>query len=241
MQTVTMPNLSTVPNVQAGRSTSPGRFGIGSLLQSQTQRGRQPHGEVHIAMCEDFSGSMTPSKRAAADAAVRACLRELAPMPSASVARVAFAGSAELLHGMVPASQALVAIQDGSPPTVANVGGTNLAAAVRLADSLLHGQTEMRTHGVRACLLFTDGMHNEAGQDPVAEAEQLKRRGAVVVCAGFGDDADEALLRRLATTPTHYYPAANGMELARLFARFGQTIRYSIVQGTDPTALLGQL
>ena len=89
-------------------------------------------------------------------------------------------------------------------------------------------------------LIFTDGCHNTSGMSPVEMAVRFKEMADLVTVA-FGDDADEELLRRIATSPQHFYRVNNGAELRNFMARVGATLSIGMAQKRDSTRPLAML
>ncbi len=116
---------------------------------------------------------------------------------------------------------------DGHPRLVNAVksmhadGGTDIAKALKLAgDSFDPDQ-----FGAKQLTLLTDGGHNGSG-DPRKIADDQRLRGISIATIGFGDDADEALLKDIATkqrgVPAYWH------------ARDQQTLSKSLTDATRP-------
>jgi uncharacterized protein YegL len=86
-------------------------------------------------------------------------------------------------------------------------------------------------------LLFSDGCHN-TGPSPEPAAARLRAAGATVVSVAYGTDADEDLLRRLATSPQHFFRCKDGKELRAFFAAVGATLSASVPRGVNPKQAL---
>lgn len=118
---------------------------------------------------------------------------------------------------------------------------TNMTAALEMALNEL--DTHKREAGKQylrpVVLFFTDGCFNEGGS-PVVVAAELKAKADLVTVA-FGDDADEDLLRELASSPQHFYRVNNGAELRNFMARAGVTMTISMAQKRDATRSLAML
>lgn len=99
-------------------------------------------------------------------------------------------------------------------------GATNITAGLEKGLKLLESTQESSLRPI--ILLFTDGEHN-TGKAPHKIAEKLKQVADVVTVA-FGDDADEKLLKELASTEQHFYKCSNGNELRQFMASVGQTM-----------------
>lgn len=196
-----------------------------------------------VVLVRDKSPSMEGAKARDATAASQDLVNELAQPANKNgfyVGIVDFSGKAKIVH---PFAQA--ATVDGKVPAIKTSlfsGGTNITAglekALQLADCP-HSNRE-QAHFLRpVTLLFSDGMHN-TGPDPDSIADLLKERSDLVTVA-FGDDADEDLLRKLATSPQHFYRCRNGRELRQFMATVGATLSQSIQSGGNATDMLSKM
>lgn len=109
---------------------------------------------------------------------------------------------------------------------MANQGGTNIAAALRLAaeqnELLLSQPLERRVRLRSVVLLLSDGEHNATeAVEPVAE--RLKKDADLVTVA-FGDSADEKLLKEIASSEQHFFRCKDGRELRMFLAQVGKTL-----------------
>lgn len=118
---------------------------------------------------------------------------------------------------------------------------TNMTEALKLAVQEL--QTHTRDAGITylkpVVLFLTDGCFNVGGH-PGAAGNELKAKADLVTVA-FGTDADEGLLRELASTPQHFYRVNNGAELRNFMAQVGDTMTISMAQKRDATRPLAML
>ncbi len=119
---------------------------------------------------------------------------------------------------------------------------TNITAALELGVRQLtaHKRDETFQWLKPVGLLFSDGCHNADGTPPEELADRFKELADLVTVA-FGDDADEDLLRRLATSPQHFYRVTNGAELRNFMAKAGETLTIGMVQKKDSTIPLAHL
>jgi len=88
-------------------------------------------------------------------------------------------------------------------------------------------------------ILFTDGQHN-TGPGPRAVAREVREKADLVTVA-FGGDADEALLKELATSPQHFYRCKNGRELRAFLAAVGATMSQTLGARQNATQALSQI
>jgi Mg-chelatase subunit ChlD len=115
------------------------------------------------------------------------------------------------------ADRIMGAYEAAGPPS----GGTDIASAIRLADSEL--ALRSRPEAVAIIVLMTDGISSE--QAMLAASSEVRQRGTVLFTIGLGGDVVEAPLRRMATTPEHYYFAPGAEDLARIYAQIASVIR----------------
>tara|TARA_B100000519_G_scaffold39092_1_gene28829 strand:+ start:1 stop:1506 length:1506 start_codon:yes stop_codon:yes gene_type:complete len=115
----------------------------------------------------------------------------------------------------------------GAAAAYAAIEGIHVGSTTNLSGGLLKGIDELNgtpsTPGAtRAILLFTDGIANGGIREPsdVAEAIAGAMRGqrSKVFTFGFGDDAEEEMLKTIAeTTEGQYYHVANEERIAHAF------------------------
>lgn len=190
-------------------------------------------------LVRDNSGSMSGCKAAEASAAseeLAAALAEPVNKDAFDVAIVDFSEDAQVAHPLMKATELSGKVR----PLCGDGGWTNITAALESALQVLCGPTA--TAGLRvkpAVILFTDGQHN-TGEDPRPVAQALRQK-ADVVAVTFGDDADEALLTELATSPQHVYRCQSGRELRAFLAAVGATLSLTLGARQDATAALAHL
>lgn len=174
---------------------------------------RRPHWicsnvKQHVFGVRDKSPSMRGQKGKDASAASLDFVHELAQPANKdgfNVAMIDFAGSVQLVHNLTKATELDGKVTPLSPGLLN--GGTNITAGLQIALDLLEAAENNQQEGVMylrpVVICFTDGCHN-TGPHPREVANQLKQKADLVTVA-FGSDADEALLRELASTPQHFY------------------------------------
>jgi uncharacterized protein YegL len=203
-------------------ATFQGQQGGGPIIAGVPDDARplKVYGDELIMFLADNSGSMSGPKAVEASQAISVCLNELADPSNKDGFRVSvltYASSSQLLHSASEPMKAITTL-DG------NGGGTSLAPAICLA------QAEVTKYSVRpnrrlqpaVAIIFSDGQLGDGPQAEI-EASRLKAMGVKVITIGFGADADEAQLRRLASAPDHY-AFANVGQLKPLFALVGKTL-----------------
>lgn len=196
----------------------------------------------HVVFVRDKSGSMSGQKAKDASAAsldLAAELAEPANKDGFYLAVVDFASGSKVTHALEKAT-----VLNGGVASLSvglfGGGSTNITAGLEDALSLLEEADRHPEEGVHhlkpVVIVFTDGCHND-GPDPHDAANRLKSRADLVTVA-FGSDADESLLRSLATSPQHFYRCSTGRELRSFLAAVGQTMTATMAAGTNATQAL---
>ncbi len=187
---------------------------------SDNDRPLKTYSDQNIIFLPDNSGSMSGPKAAEASAAIAACLAELNAEANKDGFRVSV-----ITYGSSPK----VVVSAQSPATASitldgSGGGTFLAPAFKLAQSEIDQYKGRPNRKLQdpVVIVFSDGQLGDGPQAEV-EARALKDRGATVIAIGFGSDADEKQLRRIASQPDNY-AFANVGQLKHLFALVGKTL-----------------
>lgn len=205
--------------------------------------GRRKREQAVVLAC-DNSGSMSEKKGADAAAACQELVAELAEPVNKDgfkVAVVSFADGSEIAFPLLPATTLIDKIVslslDGSG------GCTNITAGIESTlDILRNSQNEVEEGGAHlrpVAILFTDGCHN-VGPAPHGVAERLKCIADLVTVA-FGADADETLLRSLATSPQHFYRCSSGRDLRTFLGKVGEKMTETLAAGTNATQALSHI
>jgi Mg-chelatase subunit ChlD len=227
------PTASPTPVASGGLCTITGRQTVDAM---RIERGRtvgltlsiaadcpvQAQGRADIMLVVDISNSMMDyGKHEASKLAVAQFVDDV-DFARHQVGLVLFNDSAYVAQPLTDRADRVTRAFDaaGRPS-----GGTNIAAAIRTADEeiALRG----RPAAVSIIVLMTDGLSSEA---PMAEAaRESRRKGTVIFVIGLGEDAAQAVLRRLASSPEHfaYTPGPEG--LAEIYARIAAMIRAFVV------------
>ena len=192
------------------------------------------------AVVGDGSPSMEGKKAADAEQAIRAFIQELAAPSNKDAFDVAicrFDGSrADRLVPITRASEALTDTK--SLKLCSGRGGTNIACGLEEAERIVNDRRQSEIREVDPCVLvFSDGQHN-TGPRPEPVADRLKGNNVTIVTVAYGGDADEDLLRRLASSPQHSFRCKDGKELRAFLATVGATLSASIPRGIDPKQAL---
>lgn len=154
------------------------------------------------------------------------------------------------LHGVVAFNEgAWVVSNFASPTTLAALNpiqpsgyGTNIGQGLAKVRELLDGFVAPPDSELLASVLFllSDGCTEDIAQAE-REAEALKQRGCIIVTCAFGGDADDILLRRLATSHQHHGKCMTGPQLLAFLAKVGHTLRVTQRAGTNACAALASV
>ncbi len=192
----------------------------------------------------DASPSMEGQKAKEASEACSQLVCELAKPVNKegfSVSIIEFYGKAQIVHDSVPAVDLVKTLE---PIVTSNSKeSTNITAGLELAKQLCLKEKNDQQSNIRwlrpVVVLFSDGDHNK-GPEPGAIASELRKHADIVTVA-YGSDANEKLLRELATSPQHFYRCNDGADLRQFFASVGQTMSDSLAAGTNSTNALAHI
>jgi Mg-chelatase subunit ChlD len=192
-----------------------------------------------VVLCLDGSGSMQDQNKAQDTfAASLGLCQELALLinkDAFEIAVIRFADTAELVHPLQKASSLVGHLR----PLEAD-GGTNLTSALELADRILtEAARPIAPQAIRyvrpLTVVMSDGRHN-TGPSPIPAAAALKRSSDLLTVA-FGDDADEEMLRAIATEQLSVRCRA-GADLRCYFAEVGRTLTVTCAAGINAATAL---
>ena len=193
----------------------------------------------NVVFVRDKSGSMDGQKAKDASAASLDLVAELAEPVNKDgfyVGVVDFGRGSTIVHNLDKATT----LNGRVSSLFANDGSTNITAGLEDAMSVLEKAEQHNQEGVSflrpVVIVFTDGCHNE-GPGPQSVANRLKGVADLVTVA-FGSDADETLMRSLATSPQHFYRCSTGRELRSFLAAVGATMTATMAAGTNATQAL---
>lgn len=189
-------------------------------------------------LVRDCSGSMSGPKATEATAASQGLVNELAQPANRDgfeVAVVNFESNARLEHDVTLAT----ALRDHVKPVYGG-GGTNMATGLAIADEVLsRAQFKAETYLRSVVVAFSDGQ--TCGKDETRSIATKLKKSADLVTVAFGEDADEAFLREIATSPEHFYRCSDGKSLRAFFAAVGATMCVSLQKGQNATIALSQV
>lgn len=240
MHTVTIPSPDT--SGAGAHHNRPGGESQTTSLLAVRPRSRVVVGQ-DVMICNDCSPSMLDEdKLRDSSAAALAFVQGLAAQEGIRTGVVTFYSQARIKVPLMPARQASAAFHGLTKADVRD--GTNIAAALRVACEAQRAARAQEPN-VRSlkpvCVIYSDGMHNCDDECPEEAAAMLKRQGWTIVSVGFGTDCDSDLLRLIASSPSHFYLAADGHRLIELFRRIAYSVSVSVAAGVDPARSLGQL
>jgi hypothetical protein len=175
-----------------------------------------------VILALDHSGSMgRDGKIEAAKAAAITFVQRTDPAQT-HVGLVAIAGTAERVIDLTDDRSALAAAIQGLYVDA----GTNLVDGLAESRRALSGGA-VRPGANRFIVYLTDGRHTVL-QPPASDLDrviaQVRADGIIVYSIGLGNDLDARTLRRMATSPTHYYFAPSGADLERIYREIAQRI-----------------
>ena len=202
----------------------PGQAGMAGLKPVRVQRVK-PRTVQRSYLLMDDSGSMSGQKAHQANEAASAYMQALSDPQYRDghlVSVISFDDQPILQVSAVKPSEVI------GKAYVSGQGGTCIGAALELArDDMPRwtpGPMQMEV-AAPICTLMTDGCTSDAA---LAErvANELKGQGVVVVAVAVGDDADVALLSRLASDPALcvVVSEASGSKLRAVYQIVGQTV-----------------
>lgn len=181
----------------------------------------------------DCSGSMNGQKARDAQAACEELVKALAgPRNKGAfdVAIIDFSDDAKVVCSPTPADTIRI-------PGLNVDSMTDITKAAQAAEKVILGVSEDQARPV--VVLLSDGAHNGSG-DPVATAENVKLH-ADIVSVAFGDDADEQMLTKIASSPQHFYRCQSGQELRSFFNEVGTTMSVAMHSRNNATSALAQM
>jgi uncharacterized protein YegL len=232
--------MDTIP-VQANamiRSTLPTGQ---TIIQGALRRPAYLNQRQRILIVRDRSSSMNShSKAADAEKATRELIAELNAPSNGDAFEVSIVDFNE--SAIVTAAWKKASAMSDQALALAPAGETSISAGLSAAQRQLD-QTEpleiAHSYLRPVVLIFSDGNHN-SGADPITAANDLKKVADIVTVA-FGHDADEEMLRRIASTPQHSVRCATGAQLRSFFAVVGKTLTQTRGAGRSATQALAMI
>jgi Ca-activated chloride channel homolog len=173
---------------------------------------------VDVVLVVDRSPSMEGRKMNGAKEAMK-MLNSLMSFPRDQLALVSFASTGVLDQPLTTDRSAIDTAIDALTPS----NGTNIAEGIMLADR----EFSSRRHNPDATMIMvvlSDGLSNKGG-DPQEAAAAAKSHGVRVIAIGWGHDAEEEVLRAIASSPQDYYFAPEASELTAIYKTIAETMQ----------------
>lgn len=219
--------LGQTPNcaVTNDKVASPGEVDAGgvvtvSLWVQATGNCSAKNSPVDVLLVIDRSGSMGGARITAAKQAAISFVNQM-DLSVDQVGVASFAGSSSLNHALS---------QDGtSVATAINrlfaSGSTNVKAGLEQAETEL-GRSSRAANNAPVIVILSDGYHNATSSAVLfAAADRIKGRGIRIITIGLGANADEAQLRRIASSTNDYYYAPDSGDLAAIYQSISASVR----------------
>jgi uncharacterized protein YegL len=167
-----------------------------------------------IALVLDRSGSMTGEKLAKAKEAAKAFVQTLNPSDQASVSLFSENASTVVEMGTVSST---LGTMDTAISGVAAETSTNIGSG--LEQALMQLEKASTEQGKKISLLMSDGMNNRGDWHPAVNTFIAKKWRVYTV--GFGKDADEAALRKIAESTNGTFWPADMVNLTNVYQIIG--------------------
>lgn len=185
----------------------------------------------------DASGSMRGQKARDVETATGQLVDELARPANKDAFDICVVRYDTNTDTIVPTKKATEAVADIASFKLCKGrgGATNITAGLEEAERAI-ASSAPSPDGKEVepiLLLFSDGGHN-SGPSPEPVADRLKASGITIVAVAYGIDADDNLLRRLASSPQHFFRCNDGKDLRAFFAAVGATLSASVPRGVNP-------
>lgn len=170
---------------------------------------------VDVMLVIDRSGSMSSGKLDAAKNAAWTFVNQLKQTDKSGL--VSFGDEARLDQRLTfdhwRTKDAIYGLQHG--------GWTAMGDGIAVAQ----GEIVLRARGDSAhvMIVLSDGESNR-GWDPIEAADDAKAEGTIIYTIGLGNDADEDVLKEVATSPDHYYYAPDANDLLEIYEDISEQV-----------------
>jgi uncharacterized protein YegL len=168
---------------------------------------------VDVMLVIDRSGSMSGGELTAAKLAAKTFVDQLKPTDQSGL--VSFGTDAKLEQRLTydhwRTKGAIDGLRDG--------GWTAMGDGIDLAQDEI--DIRARSDSAHVMIVLSDGESNE-GMDPIDAADDAKAKGTVIYTIGLGKDADEDVLKQVATSPDHYYYAPDANDLIGIYEEISE-------------------
>ena len=181
-------------------------------------------GRSDILLLVDTSGSMAGAKMGAARTAALEFVGQL-DYSRNQVGLITFASEAALVQPLTSNPRQLLR----AIPDLGDDGGTNMLAAMQMADAELFGDRGRRD-ARKVIILLTDGRPNSGAGEMLATAATYRAAASVDIYAvGLGLDVDSFFLKSMVTAPAYYFEAPSEYELTRIYDVIARRVRASLL------------
>ncbi len=170
---------------------------------------------VDVMLVIDKSGSMGGGKLTAAKLAAKTFVEQLKETDQSGL--VSFNEEAKLEQRLTFDHWRTKGAIDGLYPE----------GSTAMGDGIYEAQGEIDIHGrgdsAHVMIVLSDGK-NVLGRWEIHEARVAKGKGTVIYTIGLGDDADEEVLKEVATSPDHYYFAPDASDLMGIYEDISEQV-----------------
>lgn len=177
---------------------------------------------VDVVLVIDKSGSMSSGKLTKAKEAAKIFVGELKATDQSGL--VSFEDEARLEQRLTY----------NHWRTKGAIDGLQYGGWTAMGDGIVMAQDEIdiraRGDSAHVMIVLSDGESNQ-GVDPIDAADDAKNKGTVIYTIGLGMGADEEVLKKVATSPNHYYFAPNANELIQIYEEISEEM--SNMAGVD--------
>jgi Mg-chelatase subunit ChlD/DNA-binding beta-propeller fold protein YncE len=181
-------------------------------------------GRSDIMLVVDTSGSMAGAKMGAARTAALEFVGQL-DYSRNQVGLITFASEAALVQPLTNNPRQLLR----AIPDLGDDGGTNMLAAMQMADAEIFGERGRRD-ARKVIILLTDGRPNNGAGELLAMAATYRASASVDVYAvGLGLDVDSFFLKGMVTAAPYYFEAPSEYELTRIYDVIARRVRSSLL------------
>ncbi len=222
-----LPTFADRCRLMPDKTAAPGQVELGQSVEiSLAISGDCPlaDGRSDILLLVDTSGSMAGAKMGAARTAALEFVGQL-DYSRNQVGLITFASEAAMVQPLTSNPRQLLR----AIPDLGDDGGTNMLAAMQMADAELFGERGRRD-ARKVLILLTDGRPNSGAGEMLATAATYRAAGSVDIYAvGLGLDVDSFFLKGMVTAPAYYFEAPSEYGLTRIYDVIARRVRSSLL------------
>ncbi len=194
----------------------------------------------HVIACIDTSGSMAGENiKDVNDSVQEVLINDLAQSQNKNgyfLSIVSFNTNADLIHSGIAAAD----LNNLFKPLDA-VGGTNFNCAIQHCIEAVNQFNQVRDQGYKylrpVCFFLSDG-HSNVSDELLVDLKEISD----IVSVAYGSDADEAVLKQIASTDEHFFRVNAGKAHFRTFlAAVTKTLESSLERGEDATYAISDI